>query len=452
MTAALVVVSACSGATGAKNNDTKGGDTKEGMKKVVVAVDMSSRLLEQAVEKFEQQNKNIKIEIKEYMALPPAPAEGVGRSITQADIEKYVQSVTTEALSGKGSDIILTSNLPVDQFIKKGVFVDLNQWMEKDSSFDKKHYYTNILDNMQQGNGFYSMPLEFMLGGTFSANENLLKQAGVTFDDSTWTWDQFEKISKQIQQKLGKDYSAGLYYHPSQLFGDLMMDNYSELVKDGKPHFDSELFKGILRQVKDLKESGTLLDMSNESNGGMATIAGGSNKPENQVFMPYSPISLPRGAFMDLKKPSPPKYVTKPTVNGNSAGVVAQITSAYAINSKSVVQPEAWEFLKFLLSDEMQQSSEIMGYPVNKQAAAKVLENEREKFVKENEGAATAEKLNAQVKMIQGMLEKAKVAPSGDIRLVILIMKDFDSFMEGQKSLEEVSKLIQNRASTYLNE
>jgi multiple sugar transport system substrate-binding protein len=117
-----------------------------------------------------------------------------------------------------------------------------------------------------------------------------------------------------------------------------------------------------------------------------------------------------------------------------------------------VVQPEAWKFLKFLLSEEMQLSSEMMGYPVHKKAATLRLEKERATFEKENEGAASAEKMDAHVKMIQGMLDKAVVTSSGDIRLTMLIMKDFDSYMDGQKSLDEVSKLIQNRAITYLNE
>lgn len=453
MITVLIFLTACSGQPGGTKNNKNGGNAGSGVKTVVVAVETSSRLLEQAVEKFEQQNENIKIEIKEYMALPnEAGGEGkAAKAITQADIQKYVQSVTTEVLSGRGSDIISTSSLPIDQFIKKQMFVDLNQLMKQDASFDKNLYYGNILDSMEQGGGLYHIALDFMLEGIFSANEDLLKKAGVSFDDSTWTWNQFMEISKQMRQNLGKGYSTALYYDPAQLFSELVMANYSELVKDGKPHFDSKLFKDIMQQVKVLSDKGTLVDM----NSGSSSVMGrgqSSDKPENQVFMPYSMISSLKGAFMALTQPLQSRYLSKPTVNGDSPGVVAQISNGFAINSKSMVQPEAWKFLKFLLSEEVQQSSEIIGYPVNKMAAAKVLETERAKFEKENEGAATAEKLDEHVKMIQGMLEKATVSPSGDIRLVMLIMEYFESFLKGQKSLEEVTTLIQNRAATFLNE
>jgi multiple sugar transport system substrate-binding protein len=453
ITAVFIFLTACSGGPEAKNNNKNGGDADSGVKTVVVAVAMSSRFLEQAVEKFEQQNKNIKIEIKEYMALPkPAGGERAAMAISQADIEKYVQSITTEALSGKGSDIISTSSLPVDQFVKKQVFMDLNQWMKQDESFDRNLYFSGVFDSMQQDGGLYSMPLEFMLTGTFSANEDLLKKAGISIDDSTWTWSQFKDISKQIQQKLGKEYSTGLYYAPSQLFWELFSDNYSELVKEGKPQFDSKLFKDILKQVKELSDEGTLIDMSKQSNKAVSMNPGADMDPAKQVFMPYSMIGSPTGAFMALKQPTLSKYLNKPTVDGHSSGVIAQISDGYALNSKSVVQPEAWKFLKFLLSEEMQLSSEMMGYPVHKKAATLRLEKERATFEKENEGAASAEKMDAHVKMIQGMLDKAVVTSSGDIRLTMLIMKDFDSYMDGQKSLDEVSKLIQNRAITYLNE
>jgi multiple sugar transport system substrate-binding protein len=38
------------------------------------------------------------------------------------------------------------------------------------------------------------------------------------------------------------------------------------------------------------------------------------------------------------------------------------------------------------------------------------------------------------------------------MKVLMIAMEEFKSFMSGQKSAEEVSKLIQNRVKIYLNE
>ncbi len=116
--------------------------------------------------------------------------------MTKADIEKYVQTVTTEVLSGKGPDLIAMDLLPEDKFIEKKVLVNFNEKFAKDPSFDKNHYYQNILQSSWNGDGLYSMPISFYVQ-VMQANAELLKKHNVNIDDQTWTWAQFADITKK---------------------------------------------------------------------------------------------------------------------------------------------------------------------------------------------------------------------------------------------------------------
>lgn len=85
------------------------------------------------------------------------------------------------------------------------------------------------------------------------------------------------------------------------------------------------------------------------------------------------------------------KLYQKPVADGTGAGTYFSTAYNVGIYSKSQVQADAWEFIRFLMSEEMQDTS---GIP-------------------EEEAAA---------------------------------------YFNGQKSAEEVSELIQNRVTTCLNE
>lgn len=50
------------------------------------------------------------------------------------------------------------------------------------------------------------------------------------------------------------------------------------------------------------------------------------------------------------------------------------------------------------------------------------------------------------------MLEEAGKTSLADAKILRIAMEEVQAFMSGQKPAEEVSKLIQNRVLTYLNE
>ncbi|WP_341417732.1 ABC transporter substrate-binding protein [Paenibacillus filicis] len=431
----VLLLSACSGNSGGESK----GETKDGKKTVVVSVMMKDRFLESAVQKFEEKHSDIHIELKEYKAAPKAVEGGMGvEAISLGDVEKYVQSVTTQVISGKGADLMLMNELPQDKFVGKKLLVNLYDLMAKDSSFDRNTLYPNILKASQDGDGLYVMPISFTLD-LVRGNTELLKKANISVDkNKPWNWNEYKDVGKKMKQQ---GYQGFDNLNSTELLFDYIEDNYGQLVDKGKPNFDSDLFRNMMKEIKSMYDDG----LANE---GLSGLSSEFNKMAFQMAGIYGTEEI-------LTLPEYLEYYQKPSASGKKNGVPFKFIYSLALNSKSNVQPEAWAFIKFLLSDEMQTSPNLTGLPMNKGAAdqnfnevlQKIKSGTLEKYMLSDEAKA-----KKRIEEVKKLISEADVRKSSDMKVLMIASEEFKSYMSGQKSAEEVSKLIQNRVKTYLNE
>lgn len=57
-----------------------------------------------------------------------------------------------------------------------------------------------------------------------------------------------------------------------------------------------------------------------------------------------------------------------------------------------------------------------------------------------------------QFKVFQDMMDTADNFAMMDVKILSIIGEEANAFFSGQKTAEDVAKLIQNKATTYLNE
>ncbi|WP_442602920.1 ABC transporter substrate-binding protein [Paenibacillus sp. KN14-4R] len=433
---AMMVLTAC---TGGGKPSADGSLSKE-TKTVTIAVMHADPLLKQAAAKFQELHPNIHIEIKEHMATSASEGNAMSAANSQADMEKFIQTVTTQAISGKASDIIAMQDLPQDKFVDKKMLVNLNDLMKKDASFDSNKYYTNILKFSQNGDGLYAMPFNFTLEA-ISGNTELLNKANITIKDDSWTWEQFRDIAKKLREHTGNDHFAFVNVFPNQLIAEYVADNYAELVKQGKGNFDSDVFRDMMRQIKSLYEEGVL----------QAEFTYDYSK----ALFAKSGLYDPEQALTTLLTPNNQLYL-KPTANGKSKGGLFQTYLTLGINSKSNVQEEAWAFMKFLLSDEMQSSPDMKGLPLSKKVLEKQLGDMKEQIMSGKlelpKGKPDKKQVEEQILAVGKLIASAGIKRTGDFKVESIVMEEFEAYMNGQKSAEDVSKIIQNRVNTYLGE
>ncbi|MBP1995727.1 ABC transporter substrate-binding protein [Paenibacillus eucommiae] len=434
----VLLLSACSGNGG---DAAPKGETEGGKKTVVISVMRKDRFLESAARTFEEQHQNIHIEVKEYKASESSGDGGMNmEAISLADVEKYVQSVTTQVISGKGSDLILMSELPQDKFVAKKLLVNLKDLLSKDSSIDQSALYTNILKASQDGDGLYAIPLSFSVA-MFQGNTGLLKKANISVDSNEpWSWIQFKEVAKKLKQQ--GDAEKFINMDPTSLLFDYVEDNYTQLVGQGKPNFDSDLFRNMMNEIKSMYDEGLLSD-------GMSFDSYQAAFQSADIYSPEQALTVQKG--MD--------YYQKPSASGEKNGAPFKAAYSLGINSKSEVQQEAWEFIKFLLSDKMQASPNLMGIPMNKDITNKRLQDTLQKIengtletMMPKEMLPDGETVKKRIEEVEKQISEAGFRRFSDMKVLMIAMEEFNSFMSGQKSAEEVSKLIQNRVKTYLNE
>ncbi|MCQ6563466.1 ABC transporter substrate-binding protein [Paenibacillus mendelii] len=436
--AMIVVLSGCSssnvGSGGGGASDEQSGTNGT---TIEIALMSANPYLDEAIKQYKKIRPDVHIETKEYKATPQIEENTSSEPLTKGDIEKYVQSVSTQLMSGKGADIIVMNELPKDKYVAKNMLVNFYDLMDKDADFDRNQYYQNIFKNSQNGDGLYAMPFSFALDA-FTGNKDLLKQGNIEINDQTWTWDDFKTISKKLKEQVGDDHVTFGNLFPVQLLSEYIEANYNKLIDQGQANFDSDLFRDMMKQIKSMYDEGVL----------------------NAEFMEYSESLFNNANLLDpitgLAQVLDPKFTIyqKPTVNGQYSGTPFKSYFTLGMNSKSKVQDEAWKFIKFMLSEEMQSSPMVGGFAMHKGVVEKQLGDAKQQAVA---GTLTGQKFDtntveSKIKELHQLIDGASTNLSSDFKVISIAIEEFDSYMSGQKSVEDVSKLIQNRVNTYINE
>lgn len=414
--------------------------SKDEKKTITISVMGKFPDFELAAKEYEKKHPNITIELKSF-------ASG-GGGMTLLELEKYVSQTTTEVLSGKGADLFVLNDqsLPIDRYIDKNAFVDLNQYIERDTSFDKSLYYMNILEHSKINGGLYVLPTHFSLGALFG-NKEAISKTGIQIDDSqNWTWSRFTEISKQLKTKgtLGTVMNVS----PLGILNPLIFsdENYDRLVDMEKKEakFDSPLFIDLLKQVKRMYDDGVL-----------------STQPTNptETYFASSAIFSPsdyavRSAVYNNQNTTIYEF---PHSSEKESGVSFSGYDRYAMNVNSTVKMEAWDYLKFLLSYEMQSQSVRDMFPVNIAANEKVFAE----LLLDGKGGSTkvyggkGGKITVTEESLQPlnqMISEANTEVRWNEKVQKILSEETPSYFSGQKSAESVAGIIQNRVMTYLNE
>jgi len=125
---------------------------------------------------------------------------------------------------------------------------------------------------------------------------------------------------------------------------------------------------------------------------------------------------------------------------------------AFGINSNSKNKKTAWEFIKFMLSDEeWRVYYSIPGYHINKNAFYKKAAEQ----AAEIQGNDTEAALNMYISHIERYTAKAKHLDPYSYDTYITntaLTEGFTPFINGEKTAEEAAKAVQNKLSFYLSE
>lgn len=446
----MLVISACSssnspanGAANRPSNEEQGATDKPNSneKKVItLSVITSSRFLEMAKEKFEAANPNIKIEIKPSYTVPDSPGTTRGGGFDPVEVEKFVTTVNAELMNGNASDIIAVDSLAYNKYADKGLLANLKDLMDKSKGFNQDDYFMNVMDALKYNDGLYALPYGVSTNVWYGNQERL---AGLELNPAkAWTWDEFEGKMKTLASDGSKD-PVVRYISPDRLLIEMVSEDLDKFMDANKKkaRFQDQAFIDMLKQAKSFYDQKIINEPEQPTGQGVTIRMGESMGLKDALtlssVMTYSSLSL--GAML-FDKPLLYQAPASEPKDGKSF----DSNLLLSINNKSQNKTEAWSFLQFLISEEIQSTPELEGLPVNKKASQAQLD-----AMAANKDVKVSPEF---VETAKGLLPELKRYRGLDPKIKKIIIEETEPFFSGQKSAETVANTIQNKVSLYMEE
>lgn len=352
-------------------------------------------------------------------------------------------------------DIVDLSGVNIKNLCRQEVFEDLSPYLEGSANLSREDFVDGILEAYTFDGVLVGIPDSFRLR-TVVGDRNMLGSApGLTL----------EGLLAMTGNNPGAMPFDGITREEMMQY--LMMFNEETFIdwETGECHFDSDLFKAVLELVKRFPDS---TDGAEEEVSLPAKIQNGdvlfaiADMAEVTGFRLYGGIYGETAAGVGF-----------PTADGRG-GTLLFADNAYGIVSTSENKSGAWDFVESVLQrkyTEGMDDKEVYGafywrppfqYPSMKKAFLAITDfvMEREKdgrlgsiFYSDGWGydfhAVTGEEIDAILNLIPEATPYFNVENS---EVLNIINEEAASYYSGQKEVEDVTDIIQNRIQIYVNE
>ena len=274
-----------------------------------------------------------------------------------------LKSLTTEIMAGNGPDILMLDGMSIASLADKGILSDIADVL---SDADQT-YYENIVSAYESDNGIYAIPTRFAIPYLMGSKDGI---------------DAYSELS-DIPDYLESVDSEGFGGHPAAYLTALLYRTMAPALLSDNADMNEESLADFYAQIQRLHDI-TLKNLNEEDAAGVDdgyTYETGHYHAVTRFSLMQSmfysvmytdtlSLSLMANVREDLgaahavMKTYPEKLATQPlTIDGKTVFVPLSVTG---ISAKSEHQEEAKDFLKTLLSAEVQSSSAAEGFPVNK--------------------------------------------------------------------------------------
>lgn len=407
---------------------------------LTLSVPASNRMIDVAVSKFNKENPGYQINVKE--------AGNPNRKGSYD--EQYINTLSTELMSGLGPDILSVEGLPYEKYAVKGMLADLSELMKDDTGFSMDDYYTNLFRAMETDGKLFAAPVS-VSGIAMLSNRKLFTEKNITFDPATWTWNDF---SKMIDPSAG----SGIYAITPDTANILLMSAYGRFVdvKNKRASFENGEFEQMLEMAKSFG-----MDPEKSSNDGFVPLFETASRARvlfsPQVIGDFMILSaskvLLEGEFDVHNMPSPDEA---------QKGGAFRCNEAFAINGSTRYRDKAWAFIRILLSDEIQSLDELKGFPVRKKALREKVDRNNKLLTADGlstmVGIGSGEPVSPvalseeEITRILNFMEGVTVYCHMDNKILDMIQAETASFFSGKKSAADVAKTLQQKVGLYLGE
>ena len=414
--------------------------------------------IQSAAVKFNKSNDKYHISIREYLNYNDYDGDDY-----QAFMTDGINRLNNDITSNNCPDILDLSGLNIKQLAAKGVFEDLNGYLEKSEKLSREDFLENILEAYTLDGKLVSIPYSFQMSTVVGKGSEVGTEMGWTLEELIAYADAhpdallFDSKTKDVIMMTLMAYNADYFIDWST----------------GECRFDSEEFKDILNFANRFPEE---YDWEKEDVSTPNKIQKGQVLLYEENIYDFNELQMCNEIFQ-----GDASYIGYPTMDG-SVGCMLSASQAYAITSKSGHKDGAWEFIEGFLTKEENpdRGFSSIGFPtmkskLNAMAADAVevkyyTDENGELYYDENgepipmgggggisyeDGWSYEYSIPTQeeVDLALSLMEIAKpVSYSQGDEVLNIINEEAAPFYKGQKSVDEVASVIQSRIKIYVGE
>ncbi len=368
--------------------------------------------------------------------------------------QDVLQTVNNDIVTGNMPDIMmLDSSLNIENYIAKGVFADLNAFIDNDAEIKREDYLENVLNAYAYDGKTYAIIPGFQVN-------TLAGKKSIFGDKKGWTMAEFT----EFMNAQDSDVTAMGLMTKQDFVDSMMYYCIADFIdrETGTAKFDSDEFINVLKYTEKYPK-----EIDYESFDDSYWSESDSFYRQDKTLLLRMSLYNFRDACYQTQSMfgEPINYIGYPSAirEGNSFGT----ESCIAINSKSKNQEAAWEFVRQFLLDDYQENN-INCFPVKKSALEKMAKKamEPQTYTDEDGNIQTykdtyyiaGEEIEvdpptqADIDQMMDVLTSVNKVTSYNDDVLNIVKEEAESFYNGQKSAEEVAKIIQGRVQIYVNE
>lgn len=364
------------------------------------------------------------------------------------DFEQMIKQFNLDLTSGNAADIICFSGMDasVRNYVDKGILLDLTSAFDKGGPLGDIELLPNIAEMMKYNGKTYTFIPSFDVNTYVVKSENANGKTSLTYDDCD-----------KLIQSVGTDYKdafgsisdrTDLCSYLWAFYGDEFFD-----LKNKKCNFDTPEFMSFLNFVNKFPEEEEEVDYVMEGDIEQVYIEGRGIFYQADFRDIWEYAKLKQVVFNgDVE------FVGCPNDSGKNMAVIAGTT--LGVNSKTEHKDVIYDLIKELMNSDQKRSS---GFSSVK---AKFEEELQEATKEPSDNNSDAEAYDP----VSGDFVKLKPLSQEDIKkfydytvsinssiefnteVSSIISEEASAFFAGQKSAEEVAKIIQKRVTIYINE
>ena len=416
---------------------------------IVIGTLYSDQNLQSAAVRFNKANSQYQVKIKTYIS---DNVEWTENTYTDA-----ITLINADLTSSNCPDIIDLSYFNADNLVAKGLIEDLTPYLEKSTTVSKEDFLDNVIATSTINGVLTSIPSYVNLQG-------IIGRASQLGDRSGWTIDEFMAFTEQYPDAKVFNYAtkAGML----SIFLNYSIRDFVDY-STGKCSFDSEQFIKVLEFC-----NGFDLEYEyNENESFPDMIQSGQILLADTGF-----YSMTEYQMYSLMFPEEIRVMGYPTSDGEG-GIKLSSYNTYAMTSKAKNKEAAWLFLESMLLYEEYDEWRHNGFPVRKDMLEEMfktastpdyvydengeimldengnkMENPKTSWGYDNWNADIYAATKEQCDAVRSLLEQGEMIGNMDQGLYEIILEDVDGYFQGQKSAQEVAKIIQSRAQIYVDE